>query len=138
LGHSSAIENGWEVSFGHQCSTTKLMKMDIYSPLNSPPVMSCTSNKPNEVDLMSREWFSTTCLQMRVAERGCDVDKHKTPKLDQDGHLLSMHLPPPAAHTSNEPNAANSVGYEWFWTRCLCGWAAAGEVDVINIIFCTQ
>jgi hypothetical protein len=75
---------------------------------------------------------------MRVAERGCDVDKHKNPKLDQDGHLLTMHLPPPAAHTSNEPNAAKSVDCGWFWTTHLCGWAAAGEVDVINIIFCTQ
>jgi hypothetical protein len=37
LDHSSAIESGWEVSFGHQCSNTKLMKMGIYSPLISPP-----------------------------------------------------------------------------------------------------
>jgi hypothetical protein len=59
--------------------------------------------------------------------------------MDQDGHLLQMHLPPPATHTSNERNAANSVGLGWFWTTCLCGWAAAGEVDVfINNIFCTQ
>jgi hypothetical protein len=30
------------------------------------------------------------------------------------------------------------VGCGWFWTTRLCGWAAAGEVDVFNIIFCTQ
>jgi hypothetical protein len=49
--------------------------------------------------------------------------------------LQVMHLPPPAAHTSNEPNAANSVGCGWFWTTCLREWVATGEVDVFNIIF---
>ena len=88
---------------------------------------------------MGREWFETTCLQGRGGQGGGDGETHiQHQKIDQDEHLLNKNLPPPAAHTSNEPNAANSVGYEWFWTRRLCGWAAAGEVDVINIIFCTQ
>jgi hypothetical protein len=30
------------------------------------------------------------------------------------------------------------VGYGWFWITHLCGWAAAGEVDVFNVIFGTQ
>jgi hypothetical protein len=48
LDHSSAIESGWEVSFGHQCSNAKLMKMGIYSNL---PLTPCTANKLKEVDL---------------------------------------------------------------------------------------
>jgi hypothetical protein len=56
-------------------------------------------------------------------------------KIDQDGHLLKTNLPPPAAHTSNEPNVANLVGCGWFWTTRLCGWAVAGEIVVFNIIF---
>ena len=79
------------------------------------------------------------CLQRRVAESGADVEIHiQHQKIDQDEHLLNTNLPPPAAHTSNEPNAANSVGYGWFWTHRLCGWAAAGEVAVFNIIIRTQ
>jgi hypothetical protein len=46
-----------------------------------------------------------------------------------------INLPPPATHTSNEPNAANSVSYGWFWTTHLCGWTAAGEVDVLILFF---
>jgi hypothetical protein len=76
------------------------------------------------------------CLQRRVAESGADVKIHiQHQKMDQDVHLLNTNLPPPAAHTSNEPNAANSVGCGWYKTTRLCGRAAAGEVDLFNIIF---
>jgi hypothetical protein len=30
------------------------------------------------------------------------------------------------------------VGRRWYWTTRLCGREAGGEVDVFNIIFCTQ
>jgi hypothetical protein len=55
-----------------------------------------------------------------------------------DEHLLTMHLPPVVTNTLNEPNVENSVGCGRFWATRLCGRAAAGEVDVFNIIFCTH
>jgi hypothetical protein len=70
LDHSSAIESGWEVSFGHQCSNTKLMKTGIYSPLISPPITPCTSNKLNKVDLMGREWFFDRLSAMESSRKG--------------------------------------------------------------------
>jgi hypothetical protein len=70
---------------------------------------------------------------------GNDVERNiKHKKIDTDGHFTANNSPPPATNTSNETNAANLVGCGWFWTTRLCGWAAAGEVDVLNIIFGTQ
>jgi hypothetical protein len=70
---------------------------------------------------------------------GDDVEIHiQTLKIDGEGHLLTANLPPPASHTSNEPDAANSVGWGWYWTPCLCEIVAEGEWDTINNIFCTQ
>jgi hypothetical protein len=76
---------------------------------------------------------------MESGRGGNDVERYiKRKKIDTGGHFTANNSPPPATHTSNEPNAANSVGCGWFWTTRLCGRAAAGEVDVFNIIFCTQ
>ena len=41
----------------------------MYSPFTSPPITPRTSNKLKEVDSMGREWFETTYLQGRRAER---------------------------------------------------------------------
>jgi hypothetical protein len=61
------------------------------------------------------------CLQRRVAESGADVEIHiQHQKIDQDEHLLNANLPSPAAHTSNEPNAANSVGCGWYIRPLAC------------------
>jgi hypothetical protein len=83
------------VSFGHQFSNTKLMKiMCIYSPLISPPVTPRTSNKLNEVDSIGWEWFRTARLQWRVAEGVMmlrETSKHK--KIDTDGHFTGNNSP---------------------------------------------
>ena len=58
LDHSSAIESGWEVSFGHQCSKHKINEDGhlLTAYLTSPHALHL-KYKLNEVDLMGREWF---------------------------------------------------------------------------------
>jgi hypothetical protein len=68
-------------------------------------------------------------LSAYESERGGgDVEIHiQTLKIDREGHLLTANLPPLAAHTSNEPDAANSVGWGWYWTPRLCEIVTKGE-----------
>jgi hypothetical protein len=115
--------------------------MCIYSPLISPPVTPGTSNKLNQVDSMGREWFQTARLQWRVAKGVMML--RETSKLENRRrrafHYQQLTFPRHRTHISNKPNAENLVGGGWYyWTIHKCGRVAAGEVDVFNIIFCTQ